>query len=309
MATYGIKTIYAGDINDTVSGLSASNIRQFVNPQALSIKPKTNTDQGYAGNRMIDNAALFQNAEIGLNIYDLTNSDEAFLLSKSQPSSGGTIAAAEDEGKYKCILYNAPLRRKNSSGIAVNRYGYIYKVQFIPYDAEMKGLEGKPDLSQTPQLTGTAFGTDYSYVDEMGRTIHPWHYWIDDDDPNCPEDIASIWMNQILLPSYDKTPLTVSSVPANSATGVADASSIVFTFNKVLNAATVIPENFLLFKSINDAAVPFNLSLDTTGMIVTITPVSNFTTTTNYIAVVTTNVSDYFSNSLATPEILSFTTA
>lgn len=309
MAIYGIKEIYAADLVDAISGLSAQNIRQFANSQELSIKPKINTDQAYAENRQIDNAALFQSADIGLNVYDLTADDESFLLTQSKPSSGGTVAAAEDEGAYKCIMYHAPLRRKKSDGSFVNRYGYIYKVQFTPYDADMKGLEGKPDLSQTPQLTGTAFSTDYSYVDEKGRTIHPWHYWIDDDDPNCPDNIAEIWSQQLLLPSYDKTALTVTSTPANDATAVPDTSSVIFTFNKAPNAATVNVGNFMLLKASDGSSVPFSLSTDTTGKIITLAPTESFAAATTYIAVASSNVADNFNNNLAAAEIINFTTA
>lgn len=309
MAFYGITDSYVGDTVDSASGLSAANITHFPNVQELTIDAKVNTEPGYAANRQIDNASMFQNATTGFNLYDLTAQEQAFLLSQSTPSNGGTVSAAEDEGGYKCIFYKAPLRRKKTDGGFVTRYGWVYKNQFTLYKETLKGLEGKPDLSQTPQLTGTAFSTDYFYTDEKGRTIHPWHYHIDDDDVNCPINIATTWYQHLFVPSYDNTALTASVTPADAATAIADSTSIVWTFNKAVKTSTVTAGNFILLKASDGSAVAGTLSIDTTDKIITFVPTTALTSATAYIAIATQNVADNFGNTLVAAVITNFATA
>jgi phi13 family phage major tail protein len=309
MAFYGINDAYVSDLVDSSSGLSVENLTHFSDIQQLSIDAKTNTEAGYAANRQIDNATMFQNATVGFNVYDLTAAEQAFLLNQSTPSSGGVIMAAEDEGKYKSIFYKAPLRRKKSDGTLVTRYGYIYKCQFTPYKETLKGLEGKPDTSQTPQLEGTAFATDFSYTDEKSRTIHPWHYHIDDDDDNCPSDIAIKWYTKLYVPTYDNTALTVTVVPADAAATVAVGTSVAWTFSKAVKTSAVNAGNFVVIKASDGSAVSGTLSLDTTGKIITFAPSESLSASTAYIAIVTQNVADNYGNALTKAVITNFETA
>lgn len=308
MAHSGIVDLYAGKVVDSTSGLSATNITHFANPQELTIKPKTNTDKAYGGNRLIDQAAQFDSGDITLGLYDLTASEQAFLLNQLEPSEGGVAASAEDEGGFICLFYKTPLRRTTASGGTVYRYGWIYKTQFTPYDDTMKTLQGKPDLSQTPSLSGTAQPTDYYVTDTNGVERHLWHYYVDSDDANCPADIATSWCTSLHVPSADTVAPTVAVLPVDAATDVLTTTNIIWTFSKALNSATVTSANFIVF-SADGTTVAGALSLDSTGKIVTFTPAASLTASMAYIAVATKNVTSSFGVALAAASITNFTTA
>ena len=305
----GICDLYVGNVVDSENGLSATDIRHILTPQELAIKPKTNSDSAYAANRKVDSATVFDSADITMGIYDVDAKTQAFLLNESQPSEGGVVESAEDEADYKCVFYKTNLRRKKTATTRVTRYGWIYKIQFQPWDTSLKTLEGKPVLSSgAPSLTGSAQATDYSYENEKGQTIHPWRWYVDDDDPNCPADIADTWAQYLHVPGADKTVPTVTTVPADEATAVAETSSVVWTFSKTIAQSKVNAGNFVVLKASDGSAVAGILAVDSTGKIVTFKPAENLAAGA-YIAIVSKNVTDTFGIALAGNTVINFTVA
>ncbi|MDQ7095943.1 Ig-like domain-containing protein [Desulfosporosinus sp. PR] len=302
MPVCGIEKLYvAKQLNDTSAGMTFDTPQYYKNVQELDIKPKINTDKAYGENRLIDQAVAFDSADISLNLYDLTSAQRGYLLGQTTPTGGGTIAASGDTPPFIAVLYKAPLRGGDY------RYGVIYKTLFQPPDDTMKGLEGKPDLSQVPKLTGTAQPTEWGFVDG-NKTKHPWEYHIDTTDPNCPADIDSTWFNAVTVPGADATPPTVTVTPANAETGIAATSNIVWTFNEAIDSTKVNAANFFLMKG-DGTLVPGLLVIDGTNKIVTLNPTSNLLASTAYIAVCTANVTDVAGNPLSNMSITNFTTA
>jgi phi13 family phage major tail protein len=305
----GICDLYVGNTVDSETGLSASNIRHILTPQEIAIKPKVNTDSAYAANRKVDSAVVFDSADVTMGIYDTDADLQAYLLNQSKPSEGGVVESAEDEADYKCVFYKTQLRRKRTATTRVTRYGWLYKAQFQPWDTDLKTLEGKPVLSGGgPSITGSAQATDFSYVNEKGQTVHPWRWYVDDDDVNCPADIADTWYKFLHVPGADRTDLTVTTAPADEATAVLATASIVWTFNKVVDTSKINTANFVILKT-DGSTVGGTLSVDTTGKIVTFKPAEALTSGAAYIAVVTTNVTDAFGLPLALASTINFTVA
>ena len=81
--------------------------------------------------------------------------------------------------------------------------------------------------------------------------------------------------------TYDGNTLTVTSSPANEATGVAVDSAIVLTFNKMLSVYTVS-----LVAYDTEATVANTQKLDVTKKVLTITPDSNLQAATKYALVI-----------------------
>lgn len=308
MPEQGISDVYIGTTSDTTTTLTALDIRHITTPQEISIKPKVNSDSAYAANRKVDSADTFDSADITLGIYDVDAALQAYILSQSRPAEGGVVEAAEDEGEYKCVFYQSPLRRTKVGGTRVTRYGWVYKTKFQPYDTQLKTLEGKPDLGNGPSLSGTAQATDFSYKNEKNQIIHPWRWYVDDDDPNCPADIATSWYQYLHVPGADVTAPTVTTTPINGATAVLASADIVWTYSKALNPSSVNAGNFVVIKS-DGTGVSGSLSLDATGKIVTFTPTASLTAGGTYFAIASQNVTDVFGILPLSANTISFTVA
>lgn len=285
MPTSGIEKLYAARLTqDTSAGLLFDTPRYLSLVTELSIKPKYNTDQAYAENRMVDQASEFDSAAIGVNRYEMRSDESAYLLGQDTAAAGGVINSSGDEAPNICLLYRAPLRRKTSSGNVVKRYGVIYKAQFTPPDSDLKTLAGKPDLSQVPQLSGQAQPTEWSYTNTNGQEKHPWEYHVDSDDPNCPTGIDSTWFNGVSIPGVVAAPALslTSSTPASAATNVSTGISPALTFNNTL----VNYGGIVLLKASDMSIVNVNLSIDETGKIVTVDPTAALSTSTQYVVVI-----------------------
>lgn len=109
-----------------------------------------------------------------------------------------------------------------------------------------------------------------------------------------------------LTPSPDTTAPTVSStVPANSATGVAVGSSITATFSEAMDPATITSATFTL----NHGATAVAGTVSYGGTTATFNPSSSLLSMTAYTATITTGAKDAEGNALAANKVWSFTTA
>lgn len=304
MPKCGIEKLYVSkQQTDTYSGMTFTKPAYYPMVQEMDIKPKVNTASAYAENRKVDQATLFDSADISISRYSMTSAERAFLLGQTLTSTGGTISSDVDEAPYIALLYKAPI--KTADGTNAYRYGVIYKTMFTPPDETLKGLEGKPDLSQVDKITGSAQTTEWSFKDANGLEKHPWEYHVDTTDPGCPEDIDETWFNSVPIPSITAiSALTLSgSNPADNATGVALTAKPTLTFNNAINGYTAV----VLLDETDNSIVANTLSLDATGKILTITPSVNLVTAKTYDIIIT-GVTDIYGQVLA-QQIIKFTTA
>lgn len=300
MPLCGIEKLYvAQQTADTSAGMTFTTPQYYKNVQELDIKPKTNNAKAYAENRLVDQANDLESSDITVNRYDMTVSEENFLLGQTATANGGTVASSGDEAPFIALLYKAPIRRDGKTGY---RYGVIYKTLFTPQDSSMKGLEGKPDLSQVPKLTGVAQPTNWSFKDSDGKEKHPWEYHVDTFDN---KDLDDTWFNAVPIPSIATiAALTLSSsTPADSATSVLLTVKPTLTFNNALSNY----KGITLLDESDNTVVTSALSVDNTGKIVTITPGINLTAAKTY-DIILAGIADIYGQALA-PQIIKFTTA
>lgn len=298
MPRVGIKKLYVAKmLTDTAAGMTFDTPVYFKDVQRLGIKPKTNTDKAYAENRMVDQATEFDSADVDFDRYSMSSTERALILGQTIAANGGIIASQGDQPPFIAVLYKAPIRVNNS---VQNRYGVIYKSIFTPGDEEMKGLEGKPDLSQNDKVSGVAQPTEWSYLDAENKEKHPWEYHID-----TAEDLDDTWFAAVQIPSVSAVSALAlsSSLPANNATGVAASTKPTLTFN---NAIAKYGDVLLL--NVTDSALVANtMALDNTNKILTITPTANLLTGKTY-NIVLNGVTDIYGQVLAT-QIIKFTVA
>lgn len=302
MPKAGIEKLYvAKNITDLASGMTFTPPVYFKNVQELDIKPKYNTDSAYAENRMVDQATDFESADITASRYSMLNSERAFLFGQALASTSGSVSASGDEPPLVALLYKAPIRVDKKT---YYRYGVIYEVMFTPPDDTFKGLEGKPDLSASDKITGTAQSTEWSFYDANGKEKHPWEYHIDTCDPNCPADIEDTWFTAVAVPSLTAiSALTLSSsAPIDAATAVALTTKPVLTFNNAISNYS----NIILLDETDDTIVAKTMSLDVTGKILTISPTASLVTAKTY-DIILIGVTDAYGQVLA-QQINKFTT-
>ena len=102
-------------------------------------------------------------------------------------------------------------------------------------------------------------------------------------------------------------PLAITSaLPPNGATAVSMTPSIQITFNEPLDPTTVGPSTFQLANSLSTVSAA--ISIDSTGMIVTITPLGVLSPGATYSVIVGTQVRNAAENLFGTVSRFSFTT-
>jgi hypothetical protein len=100
-------------------------------------------------------------------------------------------------------------------------------------------------------------------------------------------------------------PTVLSSVPANTATGVANSVHPAVTFSEAMNATTINATNFTL----KQGATAIAGTVAYSGTTATFTPSSGLIANTVYTATITTGVKDAAGNAIAGNYTWSFTTA
>lgn len=303
MPIMGIEKLYvAKQLTDTSKGMTFTVPKYFKNVQAIDIKPKTNSAKAYAENRLIDQATLFDSAEISVSRYSMTSAERAFILGQAISKEGGSISSDTDVAPYVALMYKAPIK---VDGVTGYRYGVIYKAMFTPPEENMKGLEGKPDLTQVAKLTGSAQPTEWSFRDQENSEKHPWEYHVDTTDPGCPENIDDIWFNNVPVPSITAVAKLsiVSSLHLNNATGVLLSAKPAVTFNNEISGY----ESVVLINLTDGSLVDNIMSLDNTGKILNIAPSAAFATGKVY-NIVLTGVTDIYGQVLP-QQVVKFTAA
>lgn len=145
----GLEKMYIAKLKkDGIDGVEYDKPNYFEGIKEISIKPKFNTDEFYAENMLWDSETTLANIDIEVNIADLTNENEAFLLGHKMSEEGGIIKSADDVAPEVALLFKA---NKSKGG---TRYIICYKGSFSPCDEDYKGKEGKANF-QSKKLKAT----------------------------------------------------------------------------------------------------------------------------------------------------------
>ncbi|HAN20426.1 MAG: hypothetical protein A2Y15_08720 [Clostridiales bacterium GWF2_36_10] len=291
MLITGIEKAYiAVNTLDTAAGLTYGTPVYYEGIQSYECNPKINPSVQHGENRVLRRKNTFDSADINLALAQLTSAQKAALLGQHIASIGGVYAKSDDSAPYVALLYKATIE-------GGYRYGVFYKGMFtVPKDSA-KTQEGKTEY-QSPQLTASFDSTIYNKM---------WEYHVDTTDPNCPVDVDSTWFNAVVIPEADTVAPTLTSVPANNATGVTVSSTVVVTFSKVMDESTITLGNIFLTTAAG-VLVACTIALDATKKIATLTPTSNMGTGV-HLAIVTKDVKSATGVNLAATSIIKFTVA
>lgn len=126
------------------------------------------------------------------------------------------------------------------------------------------------------------------------------------------DELIRFEKNETAVPiatTSDTTPPTVSSsLPADGASNVVVGSTIAFTFSESMMLSSMEPATFFLSTAAG-VAVAFGLAYDVSSKVATLTPTSDLSAGTVYLAGVTTGARDLAGNRLAAQHVINFTTA
>jgi hypothetical protein len=150
-----------------------------------------------------------------------------------------------------------------------------YKVKFSEVAEESKTQEDKITF-QTPKISGTA----------MPNKNGDWKKVADEDVTKGSAITDFLDSVPASLP-FDGVAPTVTTVPADGASGVAAGASIVYTFSKAISPLDVTDGNFFLLKA--GVPVACSLTLGTGNTVVTMKPNSNMSAGT-YMAIATKDI-------------------
>lgn len=151
-------------------------------------------------------------------------------------------------------------------------------------------------------LTGNAPSLTYTPVTDF---TGPDSFIFKANDGTIDSNNATV---SISVVQSDNTPPTVvSTIPANSATGVATNSIVTANFSEPVQSTTVSTSTFTL--KTGNTNVPGSVTLSPDGKKATFSPSSLLAASTTYNATVTTGVKDLAGNALASNKVWSFTTA
>lgn len=290
MAKVNIDKLYFAEVTqDDVLGLVFATPEYIPGVRQIDAKPKANTEKLFAEGKIWEQETTIEEITIDIDLADLSNAQYAKYLGHQVAANGGVYTTDDDRAPYIAILYEAT----KSNG--KKAYRVFYKGKLTEPDENAKGKEGKTDY-QTHKVQAT-----FQTLRNNGMGL----YKIDEDDPNCPVDIATAFFASVIVPTADTTVPTVTSVPADGASGVAVGANVVFTFSIAIQPNTINNSNVCLIDS-TGTLVANTLSIDVTNKIVTLNPTADLSAGA-YTAICTKSVVSTAGIPLAANAIVNFT--
>jgi len=290
IAKVNIDRLYLAKVTqDDELGLVFATPEYIPGVRQIDAKSKTNQDKLYAEGVIWEQENTLEEITIDIDLAELSNAQYASYLGHQVATVGGVYAGKTDQAPYVAVLFVAT----KSNG--KKAYRVYYKGKFTEPDESAKGKEGKTDY-QTHKVSSI-----FQHLKNNGMGF----YKVDEDDPNCPANIATTFFASVIVPTADTTVPTVTSVPLDAAIGVATAANVVFTFSIAIQLSTITASNIFLAKA-DGALIAAALTVDATNRIVTINPAADLSAGA-YIAVCTNSVKSAAGIPLAANVIVNFT--
>ncbi|WP_432291565.1 major tail protein [Clostridium baratii] len=164
-------------------GITFDTPRYLEGIKELGIKPKQNSDPYYHEGRKILEEQTLQDIAVTINITDLTDEDECYVMGHKLAKTGGIIRNDNDIAPTLALLYEA---EKAEGGL---RYGILFAGTFGLSDEDIKAKEGKSNFqakkiqaSFRPLINGQ------------------WQYKVDSDSPNVTKEFLNNFFKQVTVP-------------------------------------------------------------------------------------------------------------
>ena len=282
---------YAILTSDTVSGVTYETPVSIPGAITANINPNSSSGVLWSDDAPSEVFSQMGQVDVEIEVKDLPLEVQAVLL-------GHTITGGILKRKSTDVSPYIALGFKSLKSNGSYRYVWLYKGKFQLPEINHQTKNDKVNF-QIPKMKASFIRLDYD---------NSWIKQVDEDHIDYVSTIGTNWFTAV-EGEADTTAPTVTSVPADAATGVAIDANIVLTFSEAIQASTAILDNFFIVKA-DGTDVPFAISINDAHTIVTLNPSSNLASSGVYIAGVTKGgVKDIAGNAIASANVINFTTA
>lgn len=181
-------------LTETEEGITFDTPRYLEGVKQIGIKPKQNSDPYYHEGRKVLEEQTLQDVNVTLNITDLTDEDECYVMGHKLAKTGGVIKNDNDIAPTLAILY------KSEKSQGIDKYGILYAGTFGLSDEDLKAKEGKAnfqakkiDASFRPLINGK------------------WQYNVCSDSANVTTEFLKNFFKQVTV-AEEKTEEVSKSV-------------------------------------------------------------------------------------------------
>lgn len=181
-------------LTETEEGITFDTPRYLEGVKQIGIKPKQNSDPYYHEGRKVLEEQTLQDVNVTLNITDLTDEDECYVMGHKLAKTGGVIKNDNDIAPTLAIIY------KSEKSQGIDKYGILYAGTFGLSDEDLKAKEGKAnfqakkiDASFRPLINGK------------------WQYNVCSDSPNVTTEFLNNFFKQVTV-AEEKTEEVSKSV-------------------------------------------------------------------------------------------------
>lgn len=194
-----VSTLYVAHLKEEVEdSIKFDTPRYLEGIKQIGIKPKQNSDPYYHEGRKILEEQTLQDVKVTLNITDLTDEDECYVMGHKLAKTGGVIKNDNDIAPTLAILYKA----EKSQGI--DKYGILYAGTFGLSDEDTKSKEGKANFQAKK-------------IEASFRPLRngKWQYNVCSDSPNATQEFLKNFFKEVTI--AEEKEATPSEVPKNEA--------------------------------------------------------------------------------------------
>lgn len=178
-----VKKLYAAHIlTEEIGNITFDTPRYLEGVKQIGIKPKQNTDPYYHEGRKVLDEQTLQDIAVTINLTDLTDEDECYVMGHKLAKTGGVIRNDNDIAPPMAILYEAEKVQ------GVTKYGILYAGTFGLSDEDIKDKEGKANFQ--PKKLQASFRP---LIDGN------WKYDVCSDSPNVTKEFLTNFFNQVTL--------------------------------------------------------------------------------------------------------------
>ncbi|UBK39466.1 hypothetical protein KLF44_16105 (plasmid) [Clostridium perfringens] len=178
-----VKKLYAAHIlTEEIGNITFDTPRYLEGVKQIGIKPKQNTDPYYHEGRKVLDEQTLQDIAVTINLTDLTDEDECYVMGHKLAKTGGVIRNDNDIAPPTAIMYEA----EKAQGVI--KYGILYAGTFGLSDEDIKDKEGKANFQ--PKKLQASFRP---LVDGN------WKYDVCSDSPNVTKEFLTNFFEQVTL--------------------------------------------------------------------------------------------------------------
>lgn len=182
-----VKRIFAAKLLKEGDTIEFEEPRYMEGIKQLGIKPKQNNDSYYHEGRKVLDEQTLQDIAVAINITDLTDEDECYVMGHQMAATGGIIRNDNDVAPTLALLYEA----EKAHGI--KQYGILYAGTFGLSDEDIKAKEGKSNFQ----------------AKKIQASFRPlsnglWSYKVSSDSPGATPEFLAKFFEAVTIPTIKK---------------------------------------------------------------------------------------------------------